>query len=126
MVPFVSVRGLQKHFGGIQALKGVDLDIFAGEVHGLVGANGAGKSTLIKVLAGVEKPDSGSLLVDGKEVQLSGSQQAADLGLSFIHQELNLVPSWNALENIMLGAPQANPSWDDRLAGDPRAGSTNG
>ena len=104
--PFVSVRGLQKHFGGIQALKGVDLDIFAGEVHGLVGANGAGKSTLIKVLAGVEKPDAGSLLVDGSEVQLSGSQQAADLGLSFIHQELNLVPCWNALENIMLGAPK--------------------
>jgi ribose transport system ATP-binding protein len=102
----VSVRGLQKHFGGIQALKGVDFDIYAGEVHGLVGANGAGKSTLIKILAGVEKPDSGSLLVDEIEVQLSGSQQAADLGLSFIHQELNLVPSWNALENIMLGAPK--------------------
>jgi ABC-type sugar transport system ATPase subunit len=104
--PFVSVRGLQKHFGGIQALKGVDLDIFGGEVHGLVGANGAGKSTLIKVLAGVERPDSGSLSVDGVEVQLSGSQQAAKLGLSFIHQELNLVPCWNALENIMLGAPK--------------------
>jgi ribose transport system ATP-binding protein len=104
--PFVSVRGLQKHFGGIQALKGVDLDISPGEVHGLVGANGAGKSTLIKVLAGVEKPDAGSLSIDGVEVQLSGSQQAADLGLSFIHQELNLVPCWNALENIMLGAPK--------------------
>jgi ribose transport system ATP-binding protein len=102
--PFVNVRGLQKHFGGIQALKGVDLDILPGEVHGLVGANGAGKSTLIKVLAGVEKPDAGSLSIDGVEVQLSGSQQAADLGLSFIHQELNLVPCWNALENIMLGA----------------------
>jgi ABC-type sugar transport system ATPase subunit len=104
--PFVSVRGLQKHFGGIQALKGVDLDILPGEVHGLVGANGAGKSTLIKVLAGVEKPDAGSLSIDGVDVQLSGSQQAADLGLSFIHQELNLVPCWNALENIMLGAPK--------------------
>lgn len=104
--PFVSVRGLQKHFGGIQALKGVDLDILPGEVHGLVGANGAGKSTLIKVLAGVEKPDAGSLSIDGVKVQLSGSQQAAELGLSFIHQELNLVPCWNALENIMLGAPK--------------------
>jgi ribose transport system ATP-binding protein len=104
--PLVSVRGLQKHFGGIQALKGVDLDIFPGEVHGLVGANGAGKSTLIKVLAGVEKPDAGSLSVDGVEIQLTGPQQAADLGLSFIHQELNLVPCWNALQNIMLGAPK--------------------
>ncbi|HYZ72397.1 MAG TPA: ATP-binding cassette domain-containing protein, partial [Chthoniobacterales bacterium] len=65
VAPFVSVRGLQKHFGGIQALKGVDLDILPGEVHGLVGANGAGKSTLIKVLAGVEKPDAGSLSIDG-------------------------------------------------------------
>src|ERR1700738_3854513 len=96
--PLVAVRDLWKHFGGVQALKGVELDIFPGEVHGLVGANGAGKSTLIKVLAGVERPDSGSLLIDGVEVQLSGSQQAADLGLSFIHQELNLVPGWTAPE----------------------------
>ncbi len=104
--PLVVVRDLWKHFGGVQALKGVELEIFPGEVHGLVGANGAGKSTLIKILAGLEQPDRGAIMVAGTPVQLRGTQQAAELGFSFIHQELNLVPHLNVLENIVLGAPK--------------------
>jgi ribose transport system ATP-binding protein len=105
--PLVAVRDLWKHFGGVQALKGVELQIFPGEVHGLVGANGAGKSTLIKILAGLEQPDHGAIIVEGTPVQLRGAQPAAELGFSFIHQELNLVPHLNVLENIVLGAPKS-------------------
>ncbi len=101
--PLVRVEGLRKSFGGVHALAGVDIDIFPGEVHGLIGANGAGKSTLIKVLAGVVRPDAGLVAIDGAPVSISGPDHAASLGLGFIHQELNLVPTLNVLQNIVLG-----------------------
>lgn len=104
----VRVTGLRKHYGGVRALKGVDLDLRAGEIHGLVGANGAGKSTLIKILAGLESPDAGEISVDGTPVSIATPDQATALGLSFIHQELNLVPRMSALQNIMLGVPKAS------------------
>jgi ribose transport system ATP-binding protein len=106
-VPFLQVRGLAKHFGGVQALKGVDLDVFQGEVHGLVGANGAGKSTLIRLLAGVYRPDTGTIAIDGEPVLISDPLHASRLGLNFIHQELNLVPKFSALQNMTLGLPKA-------------------
>jgi ABC-type sugar transport system ATPase subunit len=101
--PFLEVRGLSKHFGAIQALDRVSLEVNAGEVHGLVGANGAGKSTLIRALAGVQPPDSGSILLDGSPVSIRKPADAAALGLNFIHQELNLVPNMTALQNLTLG-----------------------
>jgi len=104
--PFIEARSLAKHFGGVQALAGVDIDIRAGEVHGLVGANGAGKSTLIKLLAGLQRPDSGRVLIDGNPIDIESPQQATALGLGFVHQELHLVPQLNVLENITLGAPK--------------------
>lgn len=104
--PLVRVQGLRKSFGGVQALKGVDLDIRPGEVHGLVGANGAGKSTLIRLLAGVDVPDDGLLEVDGHPTAIPNPQRATALGLSFIHQELNLVPHFSAIENMTLGLPK--------------------
>ncbi len=104
--PFLEVIGLRKHFGGVQALKGVDLKIRAGEVHGLVGANGAGKSTLIRILAGVINPDAGTILLDQQPVGITNAQQAAHLGLSFIHQELNLVPKFSVMQNMALGLPK--------------------
>ncbi|MFZ5854877.1 MAG: sugar ABC transporter ATP-binding protein [Chloroflexota bacterium] len=107
-MPFLQVRGLAKHFGGVQALKGVDLDIAAGEVHGLVGANGAGKSTLIRLLAGLYQPDAGSIMVDGKPVTIVDPEHASEIGLNFIHQDLNLVPKFNAIENMTLGLPKAS------------------
>jgi ABC-type sugar transport system ATPase subunit len=106
--PLLQVRGLRKHFGGVQALKGVDLQICAGEVHGLVGANGAGKSTLIRILAGVTLPDSGTVLLDNEPVDIQSPQHATRLGLSFIHQELNLVPKFSVVQNMTLGMPKAS------------------
>src|SRR4051794_17609844 len=69
--PLVAVESIAKRFGAVQALRGVDLEVFRGEVHGLVGANGAGKSTLIRVLAGVVTPDAGTILLSGERVQIS-------------------------------------------------------
>jgi len=100
---FLQVRQLSKHFGGVQALKAVDIGIRPGEVHGLVGANGAGKSTLIRILAGVHRPDSGRILLDGRLVEVRDPEQASALGLSFIHQELNLVPKFSVVQNMLLG-----------------------
>jgi ribose transport system ATP-binding protein len=104
--PFVSANGLQKSFGGAQALNGVSLSILPGEVHGLVGANGAGKSTFIRILAGLVQPDAGELRVDGAPFIAADPHRANDLGMSFIHQELAFVPGMTVLENIMLGLPK--------------------
>ena len=104
---WIDIRGLGKHFAGEVALRDVDMGVVRGEVHGLVGANGAGKSTLIRCLAGVTIPDEGAILVSGEPLR-SGSPQASEkAGLAFIHQELNLVPHFSALENMLLGARKA-------------------
>src|ERR1700712_3445333 len=104
--PFLTARDIRKAYGGAHALKGVSLELNAGEVHGLVGANGAGKSTFIKVLAGLTSPDAGEVLIDGKPAHISMPQHAAALGMSFIHQELAFVPGMTVLENILLGLPK--------------------
>ena len=104
--PLLEVRGLRKDFGGVRALKDVDLQVYPGEIHGLVGANGAGKSTLIKILAGLQSPDAGTVLIEGDPVNVQDPQHADRLGLQFIHQELNLVPKFSALQNITLGMPK--------------------
>jgi ribose transport system ATP-binding protein len=103
---WLSISGLSKHFGGARALSAVDLDIYRGEVHGLVGANGAGKSTLIRTLAGIVASDEGTITLDGEETRISTPKDADDAGFAFIHQELNLVPHFSAIENILLGAPK--------------------
>lgn len=99
----LTIQGLSKQYPGVRALKGVDLSFSSGEVHGLVGENGAGKSTLIKILAGIVKADEGTLLFNGTPREIHNSKDATRLGLSFIHQELNLVNYFNAMENIFLG-----------------------
>ncbi len=101
--PFVEMRGIVKHFPGVLALKGVDLDARPGEVHVLLGENGAGKSTLIKVLSGVYPPDAGEIMFEGKPVHIRGPHDAQKLGVSTIYQEFNLVPEMNVAENIFLG-----------------------
>lgn len=101
--PWLEVRGLVKSFAGVHALKGVDFDMSRGHVHGLVGANGAGKSTLVRCLAGLVSPDAGRIIVDGEEIVLNTPAQARALGFGFIHQELNLVPHFDAVQNMLLG-----------------------
>ncbi|RTM02719.1 MAG: sugar ABC transporter ATP-binding protein [Hyphomicrobiales bacterium] len=103
---WMRIRGLTKSFAGELALDRADLDIERGRVHGLVGANGAGKSTLIRCLAGVATPDQGSVTIAGNELQMSSPQASERAGLAFIHQELNLIPHFSALQNMLLGAPK--------------------
>src|SRR5208282_1263168 len=98
----LSVDSVSKHYGGVRALTDVSLDIAAGEVHALVGANGAGKSTLVRILAGLEAPDSGRIAIDGVERAISSPWGATELGLGFIHQELNLVPQFSVLQNLAM------------------------
>ncbi|HEX8095220.1 MAG TPA: sugar ABC transporter ATP-binding protein [Jatrophihabitans sp.] len=105
--PLLRLTGIVKTFPGVRALDGVELEVLAGEVHCLLGQNGAGKSTLIKVLAGVHRPDSGSLLWHGEEVSFSGPQAATKAGIATIYQELDLVDDLTVAENIFLGHEQA-------------------
>lgn len=104
--PFIVARHIAKAFGGAQALKDVSIDLLPGEVHGLVGANGAGKSTLIRILAGLNHPDAGSIEIDGQPTEVANAQAATAVGMSFIHQELAFVPGMSVLQNIMLGVPK--------------------
>ncbi|HEX7405379.1 MAG TPA: sugar ABC transporter ATP-binding protein [Candidatus Nanopelagicaceae bacterium] len=103
---WLQVKGLSKHFAGVAALSAVDLDIYRGEVHGLVGANGSGKSTFIRSLAGVVAPDQGVISLENKEIDVNSPRDAEKAGFAFIHQELNLVPYFNSIENILLGVPK--------------------
>ena len=112
--PLLSARGLVKRFGGAVALEGADLTIAKGSIHALVGENGAGKSTLIKCLLGVHRPDAGAILLAGEPLALEGPADAERRGLRGIHQELNLVPSFDAIENAFVGRryPRRGPFID--------------
>ncbi|BBJ27379.1 sugar ABC transporter ATP-binding protein [Athalassotoga saccharophila] len=93
---------LSKSFPGVQALKNVDFQLKKGEVHALVGQNGAGKSTLVKILAGVYKPDSGNIFLDGKKVEIKDPNYAISLGISTVHQSLIIFPDLTVLENMFI------------------------
>jgi simple sugar transport system ATP-binding protein len=99
----LSMEGIGKAFPGVQALSNVDFTLKKGEIHCLVGENGAGKSTLIKVLTGVDRPDAGRILLDGKEILARSPQHAQTLGISTVYQEVNLCPNLSVAENMMLG-----------------------
>lgn len=101
--PLLQVRSVNKSFPGVHALKGVDLDVVAGDVLALLGENGAGKSTLIKVLGGAHHPDSGTIRIDGRPVVISSPQDSQRAGIGIIYQEFNLVPAMTVRENIFLG-----------------------
>ncbi|MDT7547574.1 MAG: ribose transport system ATP-binding protein [Actinomycetota bacterium] len=106
--PILKLTGIVKTFPGVRALDGVELEVLPGEVHCLLGQNGAGKSTLIKVLAGVHRPDAGSMLWRGEEVSFSGPQAATKAGIATIYQELDLVDDLTVAENIFLGHEQSS------------------
>ncbi len=101
----LEVQNMVKHFGGIQALKGVDFQLRPGEVHALVGANGAGKSTLIKIITGAYSPDPGcgKILFQGEPVSIHNPIQARELGISAVYQEFSLVNSLSVAENLQMG-----------------------
>ncbi|HKI57066.1 MAG TPA: ATP-binding cassette domain-containing protein [Trueperaceae bacterium] len=101
--PMLSLRELTKRFGGLTAVDRVSVDIYPGEVVGLVGDNGAGKSTLIKMVSGVYQPTSGDIRFLGKPVQISGPALARDLGIETIYQDLALADNLDAAANIFLG-----------------------
>lgn len=99
----LQIESLTKAFPGVVALDGVDFDVRAGEVHVVLGENGAGKSTLIKILAGAQRPDSGTILVDGTAHRIIDPVHAQHLGISTIYQDFNLVPQLSVAENVYLG-----------------------
>jgi ribose transport system ATP-binding protein len=105
--PVLALRGIRKTYPGVIALDGVDLELWAGEVHVLLGENGAGKSTLMKVISGAVARDSGEILFDGVPVDVSSPRQAQARGIAIIYQEFNLVPHLSAAENIFLGREPA-------------------
>ncbi|MFM7836151.1 MAG: ATP-binding cassette domain-containing protein, partial [Planctomycetaceae bacterium] len=102
-VPRLEVRQIEKSFPGVRALKQVSLQIFPGEVLSVVGENGAGKSTLMKILAGVQAPDAGTLLVDGQPQRFTRVGDAMQHGIALIHQELNLADNLDIAANLFLG-----------------------
>jgi len=97
------MSGIDKHFGGVHALRGANLTVHRAEVHALLGENGAGKSTMMNVLSGVIRPDSGTINLEGEQVEIATPSQAQDLGVAMIHQELDLAPNGTVLDNLFLG-----------------------
>ncbi|MBC8194512.1 MAG: sugar ABC transporter ATP-binding protein [Acidimicrobiia bacterium] len=111
----VLLKGISKQFGSTRAIDSVNLTIRRGEVHALIGENGAGKSTLGKVLAGVHEPDEGSMTIAGKTVRFRSPRQALDMRVTMVAQELQLVPTLTAIENVYLGIESSRgPVVDDR------------
>ena len=100
----LGVARVSKNYRSVVALNEVSLDIAPGRVHAIVGENGAGKSTLMRVLQGLEQPDSGTLLLGGNPLRLNGPRDAMRLGIGMIHQEFMLVPNLTLMENFALGA----------------------
>jgi ribose transport system ATP-binding protein len=112
--PLLEVRGVSKYFAGVRALKNVSLTLERGEVLAVVGENGAGKSTLMRIIAGVIPPDEGELVLDGQPVRLASVAHALKLGVSLIHQELNLADNLTIGANIFLGREPMWLGWINR------------
>ncbi len=101
--PLLQLRGVSKSYGAVQALSNVDIEIYAGEVVGLVGDNGAGKSTLIKAISGVESPDTGEFFVEGQPVKITSPQVATRLSIETVYQDLALCDNLDVVANLFLG-----------------------
>lgn len=108
-VPLIEVEDLTKTYGGVHAVEAVSLEIYPGEVVGLVGDNGAGKSTFIKMISGVVRPDGGTIRVRGEVVRMTSPNDARALGIETLHQHLGLVDVFNVPENVFLGRELKRP-----------------
>src|SRR6202140_3585856 len=106
--PILELKDITKAFGGVEALRGVDFALSAGEIHGLVGENGAGKSTLMKIIAGVHTDFSGRFRLDGRETRFRSVRDARAAGIAMVHQELSVAPDLTVAENVFLGAQPPN------------------
>ena len=98
------MRGIIKMFGSVTAVDGADFDLRAGEIHALLGENGAGKTTLMNLLYGLEQPDAGTVLIDGRPVSFRSAHDAISAGIGMVHQHFQLVPRLSVAENVILGA----------------------
>ncbi|TCO54279.1 sugar ABC transporter ATP-binding protein [Actinocrispum wychmicini] len=115
--PLLEVRGVSKSFGAVAAVAGVSFPLYAGEAHAVVGENGAGKSTIVKVLAGVHRPDSGTLVLAGEPVEFGSPAEAKAAGIAVIYQEPTLFPDLSVAENIVMGRhPRRGLGMIDRAA----------
>lgn len=110
----LELEGISKRFGGVKALENVDFDLKEGEIHALLGENGAGKSTLIKVLGGIYVPESGTIRIDGRAVNIRDVSDAQRQSIRIIHQELSLAPNLSVAENIYLGREPASGGFLNR------------
>ncbi len=101
--PIIALNGASKSYGAVRASRDVSIALRAGEVRALAGENGAGKSTIVRMLAGVQRPDEGDVLVDGEPVAFHGPADARDAGIAVIYQEPTLFPDLSVAENVMMG-----------------------
>jgi simple sugar transport system ATP-binding protein len=101
--PLLEARSLVKHYGSVEALRGASFEVAAGEVVALIGDNGAGKSTFIKCLSGAEQPDSGEILLEGKQIHLDSPTTARSLGIETVYQDLAVAPDLDPAANLYLG-----------------------
>ena len=122
--PLLSLRNIQKSFGAVHVLRGVDLDVRPGHVTALVGDNGAGKSTLIKGIAGIHAFDEGEYLFDGKPVTVHGPRDANALGIEIVYQDLALCDNLDVVQNMFLGRELGNSAALDEFAMEARARET--
>ncbi len=111
----LSLTGVSKRFGAVQALTDVHLDVAAGEVVALVGDNGAGKSTLVKIMAGVYQPDGGTITFDGRKVTVAGPNAAQAMGISTVFQDLALCDNLDVVANLFLGQERTRGPWIDEV-----------
>jgi D-xylose transport system ATP-binding protein len=122
--PVLSLRGVNKSFGAVHVLRGVDLDTYAGQVTALVGDNGAGKSTLIKSVAGIHPFDSGDMFWEGEKVHVTGPRQANALGIEIVYQDLALCDNLDVVHNMFLGREVKSGITLDETEMERRAGDT--
>jgi D-xylose transport system ATP-binding protein len=114
--PVLSLTGINKRFGAVQALSEVSLEVSAGEVVALVGDNGAGKSTLVKIIAGVYQPDTGTITFGGRDIHVGGPSEAQALGISTVFQDLALCDNLDVVANLFLGQERSSNGWLDEVS----------